>query len=162
MDCILNKNEREELLLGYCTATLELDTTRTFERHIQTCEHCRELVEMQSVLDQTMLDWQAPEPDADFDRRLFAKIRWEQEQTQPWWREYLTFQLGWKPLIPIALASIALVVFLTRPFETADSNRQAEAIRAEEIEQVERALDDIEALQALNQQAVVEGAKEKL
>lgn len=167
MDCILNTDEREELLLGYCSAMLELDTARTFERHIQGCDHCRELVEMQKLLDETLVDWQAPPAASNFDQKLFARIRLEQEAAQPWWRQYLSFQFGWKPLIPIALASIALLILLTRSFETSDTSPQAEAIRADEIEQVERALDDMEALQALHQQDGVEGAgvpgaKEKL
>lgn len=144
MNCILNTTEQEELLLGYCSASLELDTARTYERHLQSCEHCRLMVESQKMLDETLADWQAPAPTSNFDQKLFARIHAEQAKAQSWWQPWLS----WKPLVPVALAAMALAFFLIR---TPESPQPSDMIQADQIEQAERALDDYEALQALHQ-----------
>jgi anti-sigma factor RsiW len=146
MNCILNQHEQEELLLGYCAATLDPETARTFSRHLGTCEQCRELVEMQKIVDETLTDWVPPVMSANFDQKLFARIRAEEAKPQPWWQ----FQFGWKAWTPVALAALILIVFLVRSPEQSELARQNDMIKADEIEQVERALDDLEALQALH------------
>jgi anti-sigma factor RsiW len=151
MKCILNTNEQEELLLGYTSATLAPETARTFERHLSTCEHCQTMLALQTMVEESLSDWKAPEVSEDFDQRLMARLRAEQAEAQPWWKEFLVLQWSWKPLVPIALAALALGVFLWQPAESPITAQQVDAIQAEEIEQAERALDDMEALRALGQ-----------
>ena len=154
VNCILNNLEQEELLLGYCAATLDAETSRTYTRHLTTCEHCRDLVQMQKLVDETLAEWQAPELSHEFDRKLFARIRAEQASPKPWWQEIFSSQIffntwGWKPALGIALALFSLALFISRSPDTTDLAHQSDAIQANEIEQVELALDDIEALQTL-------------
>lgn len=162
MNCILNPNEQENLLLGYCSSTLAPDTARTYERHLATCEHCRSMVDLQKLLDESLEDWQAPPVSEDFDQKLFARIQSEQAAPLPWWREFLTFSFGWKPLLPVALAALALIVFLNRTPEASPVPQPTEVLQAEDLDKVERALDDFEALQALHQQESGAEVKESL
>ena len=156
MNCILNTQEQEELLLGYTAASLDTETARTYTRHLSSCEHCRDLVSLQKVVDQSLSDWQMPELSRDFDRKLFAKIRLEKTPPKSLWQQwnpaqFLTSFGGWKPMLIVALATITFAVVLTRTQSGNKLVQQAETIQANEIEQVELALDDIEALQSLHQ-----------
>lgn len=158
MNCILNTNEQEELLLGYCSAILNPETTRTYARHLASCEHCRTMVEMQKMVDESLGDWLPPTLSENFDQKLFARIRAEQEAPKPWWH----FNFGWKPAIPLALAAILLAVFLVRgPGKSALAQPQ-DGIKADEIAAVEKALDDMEALQALSTTDTAPAAKESI
>jgi anti-sigma factor RsiW len=162
MKCILNTNEQEDLLLGYTSSTLAPETARTFERHLATCEHCQTMLALQAMVDETLSDWKAPEVTDDFDQRLLARLRAEQAQAQPWWKEFLILQWSWKPLVPLALAALALGVFLWQPNEAPTTAQQVESMQAEEIEQAERALDDMEALRALGQPEATASSQESL
>ena len=156
MNCILNTQEQEELLLGYIAASLDAETARTYSRHLTSCEHCRDLVAMQKLVDESLADWQSPELSVDFDSKLFARIRLEESSSKSWWQQWKPAQLlnsfwGWKPALVVALATIAFAIFLTRTRDGSSIAQQSETIQAHEIEQVELALDDIEALQTLQQ-----------
>ncbi len=163
MNCILNTNEQEELLLGYCSAKLDPDTSRTYVRHLATCEHCRTMVQMQELVDETLTDWSPPALRQDFDQKLFARIRAEQEAPKPWWQIFSQFSMGWKMSIPLALAALLLIVYLVRdPSNNSELAQQNDTIKADEIEQVEKALDDMEALQALSTAESAPSAKESI
>lgn len=153
-NCILNNQEQEELLLGYCTSKLDAETARTYTRHLVSCEHCRDLVQMQKLVDESLADWQAPELSQDFDRKLFARIRAEEANPKAWWQQVFSTQFfstswAWKPALGIALVTIALALFITRSPDTTSLAQQSDSIQASEMEQVELALDDIEALHSL-------------
>jgi len=162
MNCILNTNEQEELLLGYCSATLDAETARTFSRHLNTCQDCRELVDLHKILDQSLVDWQAPEVSSDFDQKLFARIRLEESKPQPWWQFFAKLEFGWKPLIPLAALVAIFAVFLSRTPQVIDTAQGGDSIKADEIELVERALDDMEALQLLHPTNPAQASKESL
>ena len=155
MNCILNTHEQEELLLGYCASTLDPDTARTYERHLATCQHCAAMVEMQKMVDESLESWAPPELSPNFDQKLFARIRAEQEAAQPWWQLFF----GWKPLAIAALALICVLVWTPADTELAQQN---DSIKADEIEQVEKALDVMEGLQALHTPDPVATTRESL
>jgi len=158
MNCILNTNEQEKLLLGYCSAILDPETTRTYARHLSVCEHCRTMVELQKMVDESLGDWLPPTLSENFDQKLFARIRAEQEAPKPWWH----FNFGWKPAIPLALAVILLAVFLVRNPGKSELAQPQDGIKADEIAEVEKALDDMEALQALSTADTAPAAKESI
>lgn len=172
MNCILKTHEQEELLLGYCTAVLEPDKARTYERHTQSCPECKSMLELQRLAEETLADWTAPEVSEDFDRKLFMRIRREeaaQQDSRAWWRFLFLGEWGWKSAVPVTLAAVALAVFLFR--EPTNLNlaqqgeglkQQGEGLKSEEIEQVEMALDDMEALHDLHQNDGESGQKEAL
>jgi anti-sigma factor RsiW len=150
MNCILTPTEQENLLLGYSSAGLDAATSQAYERHLAGCEQCRTLLELQRQLDESLTDWEAPAISPDFDQKLFARIHAEQAAPLPWWKDLSVFGFGWKPLATAAVALLALVVFLTWTPEPAPIAQQADTVRAEELAEVEKSLDDFEALQALH------------
>jgi anti-sigma factor RsiW len=162
MNCILNNNEQEELLLGYVSAKLDPETARTYSRHLASCEHCRTMVEMQKILDESLGDWVPPTLSENFDQKLFARIRAEEEAPRPWWQTFTNFNFGWKAAVPLALAALLTVVLLVRDPGQSELAQQQDGIKADEIEQVEKALDDMEALQALSTADTVPAAKESI
>ncbi|WP_031500815.1 anti-sigma factor family protein [Bryobacter aggregatus] len=149
MNCNLKTHEQEELLLGYCSGTLDLEKARVFQAHIARCPDCRTMVEMQQFVDESLDLWHPPEVSPDFDRQLFALIHAGDAKPLPWWDRILSVQVGWKPALPLALGLIALAVLILRTPEPFPSLHQSEGLKADEIEQVERTLDDMEALHAL-------------
>lgn len=163
MNCKLRSEERDELVLGYEAGLLEAEETQRFKLHLDGCAECREMVQLQSQLDAFFDDWKAPEASADFDSRLMARIRAEEAQPLPWWRQVFAMQLGWKVLAPVAMAAVAIVLLVGRGGDTV-LPQQAEAIAVEDLEKVERTLDDMEALQALHQVEAAGGevAKEEM
>lgn len=165
MNCIFKTHEQEDLLLGYCTAMLEPERARTYERHVLGCEECRTMLELQRLADETLSQWRAPEVSENFDRKLFTRIRAEAAQRRAWWQVLLPSEWGWKPAIPLALAALALTVFVWRGpefFNLAQRGPQGEGLKTDEIELVERALDDMEALHALHQNDGESAQKEAL
>ena len=165
MNCILKTHEQEELLLGYCTAVLESDKARAYERHVQSCLDCKSMLELQRLADETLADWSAPEVSEDFNRKLFARIRVEEaaeEASGAWWHFLFPSEWGWKSAVPVALATVALAVFLFREPTNLNLAQQSEGLKSEEIEQVEMALDDMEALHDLHLNDGESGPKEAL
>lgn len=160
MNCKLRSEERDELVLGYTAGLLEAEATQRFRLHLDGCAECREMVQLQSQLDDFFNDWQAPEVSADFDNRLMARIHAEQAGLLPWWRQWFAMPLGWKVLAPVAMAAVAIILLVGRGGE-ANLPQQAEAIGVEDLEKVERTLDDMEALQALHQVETVGGEEAK-
>lgn len=155
MNCVLNPQEQEELLIGYCAFTLDTETARSYERHLRDCKHCAALVEMQRRVDESLEAWTAPELSRDFDQKLFARIRAEEQAPKAWWQFWAGLNLGWKPALPLALAALVLIFALLRSTAPTEVAQQNDSIQAEEIEQVERALDVMEGLQALHSQDAV-------
>ncbi len=152
MNCVLEQHEQEDLLLGYTTGSLDLATARTYQQHLATCPDCRRLVDLQNGVFQTMAAWETPKVSADFDAKLMAQIR-AQHPPQPWGQRLLEW-FGWPPtqhpfrwaMAGMPLAALALGLFF---WPQADGNVQ-QALDAQELQEVERSLDDIEALQALH------------
>ncbi len=115
-----------------------------FVRHMSGCPSCLELAEQQRAL-WGALDYLQPLPiSADFDKRLYARIA----QDQP--RGFFSWNWSWRPAMPVAAACTALIAaFLIRgPIL---DQRPTPAVQHENvnIEQVERALDDIDMLKQL-------------
>jgi hypothetical protein len=98
-----------------------------------------------------LLDEWEPEPvSADFDERLYRRI--ETQEGRSWWRTLfrpvLPFSL--RPVVPLAAACLlAVAALLVRTPVGLGTN---EVVRAEpvDIEQVERALEDMEMLLLLD------------
>jgi anti-sigma-K factor RskA len=160
-NCVLNVNEQESLLLDYTSGVLGADKLPAYERHLVSCGHCRELVDLQKLALETLSDWEAPAVSGDFDARLFAEIRASEAAAAPaWngWRQFWSFLGDWRVLASAAAAAIALVFFLSRPVD----QPVPDALRAEELAQVEQALEDVEALNALHQAPADAALKEAL
>jgi anti-sigma factor RsiW len=138
------EREGAELVLAYCSRRLDPDECRWYERHLEACDSCRELVEAQKQVWQALDFWETLPVPEDFDRRLERRI--EAEERRPLLAR-LAGSAGWlRPAIPVASAAvIALAVFLVRTPSAPDYGREPN-LEAAEVEQTERALEDLEMI----------------
>jgi hypothetical protein len=146
MNCLLKPTEQQDLLLRHLAGDLAGETLRSWQRHLSSCSDCRSLLESQQILDADLSSWQPPAISPDFDQKLWARIELDRQQVRPWWQRYLVLDGSWRFAVPVALAACLLLgyfVFSPTP----------EVMQAEDIEQVERTLDDLEALQTLHSQS---------
>lgn len=145
MDCPLQGKEGAELLLDYCARTLDPDVKETVDRHLAACPSCRSLMEAQQEVWRALDAWDAPPVPSDFDRRLFRRIH---EVGAPGWLERLRLQfapINWRPALPLAAASVILAAgFLLQMPQGPPAG--AARVDTADVEQVERALEDLEML----------------
>jgi anti-sigma-K factor RskA len=137
MNCI-NNTKGLESVMDYCAGALDPAQTAAIEQHLRECAPCREIVEAQRSLWQTLDAWKPIEVSSDFDARLHARIA--QEQSAPWW------QLAnyWKPALSIAaLAGVLALIVVVR---TPGTKPPAPAQQQINIQEVQQALDDLNLL----------------
>jgi anti-sigma-K factor RskA len=143
--CELSAAERNERLAGYAAGTLPAAARYAFERHLEECPMCRELAGTQQAVWAALDHWTPPAVSAEFDRKLFERLAAEQHGSR--WRRLFDFEWSWRPAVPVGAACAVLAAaFLLR----APAPHSTAAIPpSTEIEQVERALDDIDMLKQL-------------
>ena len=164
MTCPL-QTDNADVLLDYCARVLDPERKAMLELHMAHCADCREMAEAQTQIWAAMDLYDAEPISADFDRKLYAKIA--ERETVPVWerlrapvREYLQGQPAWKPVLSIAVASAALaLVFLVRNDVPAPVAPSAIVIDVREVEQAERALEDIEMLRQLDAPVVTDSSQ---
>jgi negative regulator of sigma E activity len=102
------------------------------------------------------LDELTPVPvSTNFDSKLYQRIA--EEQRLAWWQRVLRADWSWRPAMPVAAACVVLLVaFLVKNAGPSIALQQPAQPQLQ-IEQVERALDDMDMLK----QAGVEFALEK-
>jgi len=137
----------EDILLDYVAGSLNAAQLAGFERHAKECSRCDALVASQAAVWRSLDEWK-PEPvSAGFNRELWRRI--DADAAEPSWMARLSF---WKQVAPLA-AVLALVVtgFVmdshSRPPVTAPA---AVAVSASEADQLERTLDDLQLLEAVD------------
>ena len=145
--CPMEAREGAELVLAYCSRRLDPDKSAWFERHLAACVSCQEMWRRRSRSGKRSIIWDALPIPRDFDRRL--KWRIEAEERKPW-PQRLT---GLRPECVAAsgdpgcldgrfgLGRFPGSVPPTRP--TPISRRRSETT---EVEQAERALEDLEMI----------------
>lgn len=140
MHCVTNNTKGMESVMDYCAGALDPAQAGAMEEHLRECGPCREIVEAQRSLWQTLDAWKPIEVSPDFDARLHARIA--QEQSAPWWypnsRSFLNY---WKPALSVAVVAgvLALIVVVRTP----DSKPPAPAHQQINIQEVQQALDDL-------------------
>jgi anti-sigma factor RsiW len=161
MECPQN-GEITELVVGYVARTLESDTEAAFCRHLEACAACREMVVAQQAV-WTALDEWAPAPvSPDFDETLHQRIA--SARKPAWWERLLPANWPGRVTVPAALACATLVAaFLFKNPGPAVRTQQSEEPRFQ-IEQVERALDDMDMLKQVGVEVAAEmnSAPEKI
>jgi anti-sigma factor RsiW len=140
MICLRDNNQGADLLIGYLEGTLSTEDRRDLERHAAECAECRRLLSVQATLGLDV----APEVSANFDARLYARIAADQAQ-KPWW------SLSWKMAAPIAAmaAALAVTVWVRQPVP-----QPANPVVAQDVQQLEQALDDLELLMPLETNSI--------
>jgi len=135
---------------------MDTEAAAKFERHMESCAACRELVSGQKAVWEALDTWETAPVSPDFDRRLYQRID----------REVSWFDLLLRPFrplllrqgLPVAVAAVVMVtagVMLDRPAnppaaargDTADITAQMETLQPAEIKS---ALDDMELFQEFN------------
>lgn len=145
MKCRLE--DREALLLAYSSGELESAESARVALHVEECAECREFVAGQKAVWQALDSWEAPPVSVDFDRRLYRAI----EEQGSWWD---TLARGWRvallrPMLPLAAAAALVIsagVLLERPSHPPARNRTVTAHVELQPEQVQSAIDEMEAL----------------
>jgi len=149
MDCAIKSRSGEQALTDYCAGTLDALQAAAFEMHLRDCRECRRIVDAQREVWGALGQFTPPEVSPDFDARLYARIRSEEEV--PAWRKGLRrlFQPAvpwttWKPAVSLAGACMLLALgFLVRVPESRDLTPRMERV---DLEQAEEALEDLEML----------------
>ena len=149
MRCPIESQENADLLLSYSARRLNPEATAILEAHMEICPTCREFRDGQRALWEALDQWEARPVSPDFDRRLYRRIE-EQEQVGWWARIFRPLPSTFlRPALPLAATACLVLVagFLTiQPDRIAAPAPAAADSQVREVEQVERALDDIEML----------------
>jgi len=145
--CPFENGNGAEVVLAYGARTLAPDESAAFERHMLACARCRELAAAQRSVWSALDAW-TPEPiSSNFDEKLYQRIL--EEEHSPWWRRLLRANWSLRPAMPVAAAcGVLIAAFLLRSPEPtlAPPSGSQPKVR---IEQLERALDDIDMLKQL-------------
>ncbi len=156
MQCPKENGNAAELMIAYVAEALEPATQIALERHIAVCADCRDMAARQKTVWDALDHWKPAPISPDFDEKLYHRIA--QEEQQGWWRCLASANWSWalRPAMPVAAACAALIVaFLIRgPLSDRDAAPQVQPQVS--IEQVERALDDVDLLKQLTPASPVE------
>ncbi len=138
MECPQGSEEGARLAVSFVAGRLDIRTSAAFERHSEVCPKCRALVAGQQALWSALDAWQPEAVSNNFDKRLFERIA--AQGHSPW-----RFRLDWRSALPAAAAcAILTAAFLVKQPAIAPPPPRVQ------IEQVERALDDIDMLSQLH------------
>lgn len=134
-------------IVAYGAGTLDAPTQAALELHLLECPECRQLADSQKAVWTALDHWPAASVSPDFDQKLYARIaRQEQEH---WWQRLSHWNWSWRPAMPVAAACAALIAaFLLKP-PAPIPVKEAHAPQKIQMEQVERALDDIDMLKQI-------------
>lgn len=155
-ECPQKKGEGAELIVAYAAGTLDADSQAAFERHLESCASCREVAAAQRAV-WSALDQLTPlQVSSNFDAKVYQRISEEQQIT--WWQRLVLANWSWRPAMPVAAACALLIAaFLVKnsgPVLAPEPTSQPKL----QIEQVERALDDMDLLKQAGVESVLEKA----
>ena len=138
--CPLHSEEHAQLLLSYCARQLDPARTATLQRHIHLCPACRQFLESQQLVWDTLDAWERTPISRDFDATLLQRIR---DDGKPAWADSVATwsrAISWKPALPAAAILALWIIAYPTPPPASETTR---------AEQVEMALEDLEMLQQL-------------
>ena len=166
MECPSKHHDATELTIAYIEGSLDSVAQVAFQRHLQTCGRCRELMQAQQELWAALDSWTPLPISSDFDERLYRRIAAEKTATPKWWQRFITAPWsGWPavPLVATACVALIAVVLLRGPgLEPARTGNASTQPHGPAIEQVESALQDIEMLKQLGPPSNSKGTPEKM
>jgi anti-sigma factor RsiW len=143
MECPTKSGKGPELFIAYAAQTLPPATLAALERHCGECAECREAAEAQRRVWAALDAFEPEYISSSFDRKLYARIAEEDQRRGIHWSP--------RPAIPVAAAcAFVLAGYLFRtPSAPPPPDPRAAVESRVDIEQVERALDDIDMLQQM-------------
>jgi anti-sigma factor RsiW len=147
MACSLNSDTAAALIVGYGARTLEPAVQGEFERHLESCASCREHVAHQQLVWAALDELPSAAVSPDFDQKLFQRIAAEERGC--WWQRSFRSRWIWGPAAPVAVAGAILLAttLMKKPPQPAAAVPPSQPEMR--IEQVERALDDMDMLTAI-------------
>jgi anti-sigma factor RsiW len=156
--CPSETGKMMEVLLDYPAGRLEPGMRAALEQHLAGCSACRDAVEIQAAVWNTLDAWDPAPVSLDFNRRLWQKI--DQKAAQPWYAGALTIAT-WKPMLPTALLALVVVAggfFFERPHERPMQSVPANnGVSLTEVDQAVSTLDDLQLLQQLDSVTLPDG-----
>lgn len=159
MNCPIKSHENADLLLAYCARKLDPETTSLLERHMELCTECRAFRDGQRAVWNALDEWEAMPVSADFDRRLYRRVR---EQNEASWVGRFFEPLRpvfLRPVLPLAAAcAVVFAGFLleypgaqpVNPGMTSGRPGVQSAVVDVQPVEVEKTLDDLEMLHEFN------------
>lgn len=150
--------QANEALIGL-GAGLPVVGNLALQQHLETCTWCKAAVEAQREVWSALDAWTPAPVPSNFDERVYARI--DAYQQQSWWRRTLGNLSGkwsWKPAMPVAVACTVLIAaFLLDspepkhppPASVQQLGFQHGLDSGVDVQQVERALDDLDMLKQL-------------
>ena len=146
-------DESPDLLMDFAAGKLDWESKQQMELHVHKCELCREALAAQTMVWKALDEWDAAPVSMDFDSRLYARIETQHSSVWGKLKSLLIPQSGWFSWQPaLGMAGVALLVagtFVMRQPVVTDGNGDAVMLESREIEQAERALDDVEMVDKL-------------
>jgi len=154
MKCPQKTAEGADLIIAYAAHSLAPADEAAFEHHLELCANCREMAAEQRTVWAVLDELPALPVSPDFDSRLYQRIAAEQQMA--WWQRLLRAEWSWRPVVPLAAAGAVLIVaFLVKSSEPSVLQPQPAQPQLQ-IEQVERALDDMDMLKQAGVEATLE------
>ena len=162
MRCPIEVGNEAETILAFATGRLTPGEQEAFQLHMAECAECRGLADAQMSVWSALDAWKVPSVSEDFDQKLHVRVAGDARR--PWWQRqwdnisHAGVWFSWKPVLPVAAACAVLVgVFLLRnpvtpngaPVAPAAVVQTQDAQRVD-VDQVERALDDMDMLNQLD------------
>ena len=150
MGCSRQNGNGVELIMAYTAGNLEPEKQIELERHISVCESCREMADRQRAVWDALEMWRPEQISADFNERLYRRIS-EEEAVTIWQRLSRVDWSVFRPAIPVAAACAAIMVafLVSGPWISHPPQAPLQQQKVS-IEQVERALDDMDMLKQLS------------
>ena len=157
MECPLDNDRNEDLLVDYCADRLAPRIKIALESHIALCSACSAWVGEQRAVWTALDQWQAAPISPGFDRQIYERIACE-ESRLPWWQALTkSFCAGsspasLRPALSLALASLLVLaaLLLERPGSSTLPLTVASHSESLDADRLERALDDVDMLRQLS------------
>ena len=147
MECPIQARGKKDLLLDYCSHSLDAKAADEVEAHLAVCPQCKTWTDAHMRTWSLLDDWQTAPVSPDFERKLRERIALLDEHPTPWWKTaWQSFAaLGLKPALAGALVVVLLLVGLlfVRP-------HHAPAQPTIDADRLEKALDDVDLLRQVD------------
>ena len=147
MECPIQTRGKKDLLLDYCSHSLDAKAADEVEAHLAVCPQCKAWTDAHMRTWSLLDDWQAAPVSPDFERKLRERIALLEEQPTPWWRTaWRSFTArGLKPALAGALVVVLILATLlfVRP-------RHVPAQPTIDADHLEKALDDVDMLRQVD------------
>lgn len=147
--------KQTDRMISYAAGKLAEPERIALERHLGECETCRRVADAQKRVWAVLDAYPVLAPADDFDRRLYARIA--EDEQRAWWRQALDryfSPFAIRSGVPVAAAclSICAAFVLRLPSPPALQSGGGHPVAVEHrinVDQVERALDDLDMLKQL-------------